>query len=281
MDIALMKFGAHVSAAGGVWNAPKNAGELGCEVLQMFSRPPQGGKPPLITDEVAKRFKRAMREYRIERAYVHAPYFVNLASGEARIRKNSISVIRDELERGSKLGCRAVMFHPGSAKDVGQEKGIKLVVDGLNRILDGYDGSCQLLVEISAGAGMVMGDTFEEIAEFIGRSERENDIGVCFDTQHAFASGYDLRSKEAIKATFAAFDRIVGLERLVASHCNDSVTELGSHKDRHEHLGKGRIGLTGFREIVRHKPIRSIDLLLETPWDELIRDDLAQLKKFR
>ena len=276
-----MKFGAHVSSAGGVWNAPRNAGELGCEVLQMFSRPPQGGKPAPITKDVAEKFQAAMREHKIERAYIHAPYFINLASKEKRILNNSASVIRGELERGSLLGCRAVMFHPGSARDVGQEKGIAMVIDGLNKILDGYDGSCQLLIEISAGAGMVMGDSFEEIAAFLNGAERGGEIGVCFDTQHAFASGYDLRTQKAVRETFDEFDEIVGLENLVALHCNDSMTELGSHKDRHEHLGKGRIGINGFKAIVAYKPLQRLDLLIETPMDGDRKRDMSRLKVIR
>ena len=276
-----MKFGAHVSAAGGLWNAPINAGKLGCEVLQMFSRPPQGGKPSPITDEVAAKFKAEMKANEIERAYIHTPYFINLASKESRIVGNSIAVIREELERGSLLGCRAVMFHPGSAKDVGEEKGIAMVIDGLNQILTGYRGSCQLLIEISAGAGAVMGDTFEEIAAFIGGAKRGSDIGVCFDTQHAFASGYDLRTDDAVGATFKRFDALIGLDKLVASHCNDSKVELNGHKDRHEHLGKGHIGLDGFRAIVANSGLKHLDLILETPMDDGVEADLSFLKSAR
>jgi deoxyribonuclease-4 len=276
-----MKFGAHVSAAAGLWNAPKNAAAIGCEVLQMFSRPPQGGKPSPITDEVAQKFKSAMKEFGIERAYIHTPYFINLASKEKRIVEGSISVIRDELERGSALGCHAVMFHPGSAKDVGQAKGVSMVIEGLNRIVDGYKGRCQLLIEISAGAGAIMGDSFEEIAAFLNGADRGKDIGVCFDTQHAFASGYDLRTKETVTQTFDLFDKLIGLKKLVASHCNDSKVELGGHKDRHEHLGKGYIGLEGFRSIVNHPKLQHLDLILETPIDDGVQEDLRKLKKYR
>ncbi len=276
-----MKFGAHVSAAGGLWNAPINAGAIGCEVLQMFSRPPQGGKPSPITEESAEQFKGEMKKNKIERAYIHTPYFINLASEKKSTVGGSIAVIREELERGTKLGCHAVMFHPGSAKDVGEEQGIKMVIDGLNRVMDGYEGSCQLLIEISAGAGMVMGDTFEEIAAFIDGAERGSEIGVCFDTQHAFASGYDLRTKEAVDATFKKFDKLIGLKKMVASHCNDSMVDFEAHKDRHEHLGKGKIGLKGFEAIVKHPKLKHLDLLLETPWDGGVEKDLAYLKTFR
>ncbi|TAK04165.1 deoxyribonuclease IV [Patescibacteria group bacterium] len=276
-----MKFGAHVSAAGGLWNGPKNAAELGCEVFQMFSRPPQGGKPAPITPEVSAKFQDAMKEHGQKAAYIHAPYFINLASSEPRIRHSSVGIIRDELERGSALGCRAVMFHPGSAKDVGQEKGLEMVIEGIDRVMDRYEGDCQLLIEISAGAGMVMGDTFEEIAAFLDGARRGKEIGVCFDTQHAFASGYDLRTAKAVRHTFDQFDELVGLDRLVMSHCNDSLVDFEAHKDRHEHLGKGKIGLKGFQAIVSHPKIQHLDLILETPWDDGVGEDLRLLKGFR
>lgn len=276
-----MKFGAHVSAAGGLFNAPVNGGALGCEVIQIFSRPPQSWAVKPISDEDAAKYRAAAKENKIEATYIHAPYLINLASSTPRTRHGSVTMLRQELERGTQIGAKAMMFHPGSAKDVGEKEGVKMVIEGLNRITDGYDGSCQLLIEISAGAGAVMGDTFEEIAAFIEGAERGKEIGVCFDTQHAFASGYDLRTKEDVDATFKKFDKLIGLKKLVASHCNDSKIELGGHKDRHEHLGDGFIGLPGFKAIVAHPKLQHIDLILETPIDDGVKKDLAFLKKFR
>lgn len=276
-----MRFGAHVSAAGGLWKAGPNGKALGCEVIQIFSRSPQTFAAKPISDEDAAKFRASMKENGIEDVYVHAPYIINLASGKQATRFGSVKILRDELERGTQLGCKAIMFHPGPAKDVGQEKGVELVVDGINRIMDGYKGSCQFLIEISAGAGEVMGDTFEEIAAFIDGAERGKEVGVCFDTQHAFASGYDLRTKKAVDATFVQFDKVIGLKKLVASHCNDSMVEFNGHKDRHQHLGEGEIGLDGFKAIVSHPKLQHIDLLLETPMDEGVAKDLAYLKKFR
>lgn len=270
-----------MSAAGSLANAPLNGAKLGCEIIQIFSRPPQswGAKP--ISQKEADGFKAAMRQNSIEACYIHAPYLINLASANNRTRHGSITMLKQELERGSQIGARAMMFHPGSAKDVGQEKGVDMVIEGLNRILDGYEGTCQLLVEISAGAGAVMGDTFEEIAAFMDGAERGNEVGVCFDTQHAFASGYDLRTKANVEAVFKAFDKTIGLNKLIASHCNDSKVEFNSHKDRHEHLGKGFMGLESFRAIAGSPKLKHLDLILETPWDELLQNDLDLLKKFR
>lgn len=281
-----MRFGAHVSAAGGLWNAGKNGGELGCEVIQIFSRSPQGGKPKDITTEDAAKFQAAMKEYGIQDVYIHAPYFINLASGKPATRHGSIAVLRQELERGTQLGCKAMMFHPGSAKEVGSEEGVKKVIDGLNRIMDGYTGTCQLLIEISAGAGEVMGDTFDEIAVFLAGAERGKEIGVCFDTQHAFASGYDLRTPEDVNTTFELFDKLIGLDRMPVSHCNDSKVEFGGRKDRHEHLGHGHIGMEAFKAIVKHPKLQHMDLILETPFDKeggegSRAEDFEALRSFR
>lgn len=282
-----MRFGAHVSAAGGLWKAGIYGKELGCEVIQIFSRPPQAFSAKPITDEDAEKFKASMKEHGIEDVYIHAPYLINLASAKNTTYHGSIKMIRDELERGSKIGAKAIMFHPGSAKEVGRKAGIEMVSKALTKILDGYEGSCQLLIEISAGAGEVMGDSFEEIAAFIDGAERGDEIGVCFDTQHAFASGYDLRTAKDVEKTFKLFDKTIGLKKLVASHCNDSKVEFGAHKDRHEHLGKGFMGAESFEAIVKSKLLKHVDLILETPYEGGGGDDpnriadMKLLKKFR
>ena len=275
-----------MSAAGGLWKAGPAGKELGCEIIQIFSRSPQMFQAKPITGEDAAKFQSSMKENNIEDVYIHAPYIINLASAKNTTRFGSVKILREELERGTQIGAKAIMFHPGSAKDVGREAGIDMVVKGLDRIMDGYEGSCKLLIEISAGAGEVMGDQFEEIAEFIDKAERGKEIGVCFDTQHAFASGYDLRTKEDVDATFKAFDKTIGLKKLVASHCNDSKVEFDAHKDRHQHLGHGFIGVDAFKYIVEHPKLQHIDLILETPFNGeeekgSREEDIALLKKYR
>ncbi|MDP3793432.1 MAG: deoxyribonuclease IV [Candidatus Uhrbacteria bacterium] len=275
-----MLFGAHVSIAGGIQNAPLNAAKIGCEVFQMFSRSPQGGLAPKITPLMIEEFQKNCEAHQLKEWVIHAPYYINFASAEERIRASSIRIVREELERGSLINAKYVMFHPGSAKDMGETQAVKLVVDGIKKIFDGYQGSTQLLVEISAGAGMVIGDTFEDVAEIIEGVDHP-ELGVCFDTQHAFGSGYDLRTKEAVNATFNQFDKIIGLNKLKMSHCNDSKVELGGHKDRHEHLGKGFIGLAGFRVMVNHPKLKNrINFYLETDPDG-VAEDLKKLKKMR
>lgn len=275
-----MKFGAHVSIAGGIQNAPLNAAKIGCEVFQMFSRSPQGGPAPALTPTIIDVFRSNCEEHHLSQWVIHSPYYINFASGEERIRKSSIRVIREELERGSLIGASYVMFHPGSARDVGEAEAMKHCVEGIKKVFDGYDGATKLLIEMSAGAGMVIGDTFEELAELLTKIDHP-ELGICFDTAHAFASGYDLRTTKAVKETFEKFDTLIGLSRLKMSHCNDSKIELGGHKDRHEHLGEGFIGMKGFEALVSYKKfIADFSFILETEPDG-VEKDLKMLKKLR
>lgn len=274
-----MLFGAHVSTSGGIQNAPLTAAALGCEVFQCFSRSPQGGPAPIWTDEQLEAFFTNVRAGNIQEWVLHAPYYINFASELPRTRGNSIRIIREELERGTLLDAKYVMFHPGSAKGVGREQGIMHVVEGMKKLLDGYAGTTKLLVEISAGAGEVIGDTFEEVGEILRRVNHP-DVGICFDTAHAFASGYDLRTKEAVTDTFTKFDQVIGLSRLKMSHCNDSKVDLGARKDRHEHLGSGCIGRTGFEALIPHPLLAHLNWYLETE-PEGVAQDLALLKEIR
>lgn len=274
-----MKFGAHVSAAGGLINAPLRASALGLECFQFFSRSPQGGRVSRIGRVEALEFLRACDKADMGEYYIHAPYVINLAAAGSRIRLNSIEILRTELERGTALKATAMMAHVGSARGVGEKQGVKLVIEGIREILDGYKGTTKFLVEISAGAGMVIGDTFEEIRAILDGVGREN-VGVCFDTAHAFASGYDLRSAEAVEKTMKTFDEVIGLPRLLVSHCNDSRVGLGERRDRHEHIGKGRIGLDGFEAIVTSAYFREVNLILETS-SEGIENDIRILKRLR
>lgn len=274
-----MYFGCHVSVAGGIEKAPAHASALGCEVFQFFSRSPQGGPAPKLTDEAVAAFLARCTESSMQEWVIHAPYYINFASGLARTRGNSIRIIREELERASLLQARYVMFHPGSAKDVGHEEGLKLTIEGVKQVLNGYDGTAQLLIEISAGAGMVIGASFEDVATLIDGIGHP-DLGVCFDTAHAFASGYDLRTEDAVKATLASFDEAIGLSRLKMSHCNDSKVALGERKDRHEHLGQGHIGVEGFRALMHHPVFSKLNFYLETDHDA-VAQDLALLKTLR
>jgi len=283
-----MLFGSHVSIAGGMINAPDNAHAVGCECFQIFSRSPRGGKPPEITDEVRREFLGRCATYKFKDWYIHTPYYINFASAKKPIRWGSISVVREELERGSKIKAKVVMTHLGSAKDYGREKSVEKVIRAVHHVLEGYAGSTLFLLEQSAGAGDIIGGTLEELAyilkgaEKIDKKYREK-LGICLDTCHAFAMGYDISSKMHVEKFIKLFDKTIGLDRLKLIHANDSMFGLGEHRDRHTHIGEGKIGFKGFEALVRHKALKDINMILETPKDSPQDDpkNLRILKGFR
>jgi deoxyribonuclease IV len=279
-----MQIGTHVSIAGGLFNAPGNAAKVKAECFQIFSRSPHGGPVKPITKDVIKQFQAEMDKYGYKNFYIHAPYFINFASVKGNIYYGSISVIREELERGSLIGCKALMTHLGSFGELTDEEGIEREVKAIAKVMEGYKGSTQLLLEISAGSGRVVGDTFEEIAAILDDKRLKNfNVGVCFDSCHAFASCYDLRDKKGVDDTLKKFDKIIGLDRLVVMHANDSKSEFGGKLDRHEHIGKGKIGLEGFRAMAKHKTLGKLDWILETPKDDPTWDpmNIKMLQKIR
>jgi deoxyribonuclease IV len=279
-----MRIGTHVSIAKGIWNAPGNAAKVGAEVFQIFSRSPHGGPVNPITPEIQEKFQEEMSKHGFDTFYIHAPYFINFSSVKSNIYYGSISVIRQELERGSLLGCKALMTHLGSFGELSDEEGIEKQVKAIEKIMDGYEGSTQLLLEISAGAGRVVGDTFEEIAWILDDKRlKKYDIGVCFDSCHAFQSCYDLRTKKDVDEVMKRFDKLIGFERLVVMHANDSKAEFGKKLDRHENIGEGKIGLDGFKAMLSHKVLGKKDWILETPKDDPKDDprNIALIKKLR
>lgn len=276
-----MYFGAHVSIAGGLPNAPLNAAQIGCEVFQMFTRSPRGGWVAPLDETIAKEFKENCKKSNQKEWVIHAPYFIHFASANPRIKHGSIAVIREELERGTMLGAAYLMTHLGSYKDLGPEKGFKALIDGIAQSLKGYKGSTQLLIEISAGASNSIGSTFAEIGKIIHHPKlKKYNVGVCYDTQHGFAAGYDFRTPAAAKAALDKFDKEVGLENFKMSHCNDSKTDFNSHVDRHDHIGDGKIGLAGFKSLLGDKRLAKVNFILETEPDKVTKD-LEILKKIR
>ena len=308
--------GCHVSAAGGVWNAPKNAALLECETFQIFTRPPMGGPAPKIDQEAIEKFKEEMEKYKFTDFVVHCPYIVNFGSAKKTTFKASISIVSEELKRANSLGAKLVMTHLGSFKDLGQEKGMKQAQKGFVEVLEKYEKAAknpetEFLLEISAGSGEVIGDTFEELAELMEPLKKFKTFGgICFDTQHAFSSGYDIRTPASVKDTFTKFNKIIGLKWLKMSHINDSKIDLGGKKDMHEHIGEGKIGEKGFGVLLEffstltHGSVRntlsvpqkrdisplkgeknnvafgSFPLILETEHDK-VKTDIEILKKLR
>jgi deoxyribonuclease-4 len=274
-----MKFGAHVSIAGGIERAPERAHEVGCECFQMFTRSPRGGNPPRLDRKTVESFLTACSRYALADYYIHTPYYINLASEDKNIRSSSIAIINEELRRGHLIGATYVMTHMGSAKEMGSQKAIRRVVEGLDIVLEKSNYKTKLLLENSAGQGMTIGKTFGELYEIlqkVGNAE----LGICLDTAHLLAAGYDIRTKKALNKVIREFSSMIGLDRLKLLHGNDSKVRLGGKKDRHEHIGEGFIGLTGFRNIVNNPDLQGIDLIVETPI-ERIEDDIRNLNKLR
>lgn len=277
----MAKIGAHVSAAGGVMNAPLNAHQEELETFQMFTRSPQTFQCPPLPDEYVQKFLDNCATYKFKQYYIHAPYLVNLASSNNRTRHGSINILKQELERGSKLKARGVMFHVGSASSQpSREAAMAAAIKSLNTILDGYTGSCTLLLENAAGSGSVLGCTFEELAELIAGIKNQTKVGICLDTQHAFASGYDLRTKTGVDSLVKSIDKNIGLARLQVVQVNDSKVECNSKKDRHEHIKVGLIGKTGFSYVLNHPKLKTLDFILETPFEGRA-DDVKTLKQIR
>ncbi len=275
------KIGAHVSIAKGIIMAPQRAHDLGCETFQCFTRSPQGGPAPLLAQREITNFKLQMTNFGIETFYIHTPYYINFASLEPRIRHGSIRVVKEELERGSVLGARYAMSHLGSHKGQTVEEGIAKVTNSVEQILDGYKGTTELLLEIAVGMGNIIGDTFEEAAQILNQVKNLAGFGgICFDTCHAFASGYDFRTPEKALAMLKDFDKKIGLEYLKLSHINDSMVDLGGKRDRHEHIGDGFIGIDGLTSLLKTGPFQKIDWLLETE-DSKREEDIKILKQIR
>jgi len=272
-----MRIGCHISIAGGIQNAPKRAADLGCEAMQIFSRSPQGGKSPELTPEVIKDFESRAARYAIRDFYVHCPYYINLASANNRVRYGSARAVRDELERASLIGAKYVVVHLGSAKDLGEKEAIKQVVKMLQKTLDGYNGNAKLLPENTAGAGKLIGDNFKELAEIIKLTNNKNVAGICMDTQHSFASGYDWTDFEN---TFDKIKSEIDIRLIKLIHANDSLVDCESHKDRHANIGQGKIGLKPFEKIVKFAVKNDVDMICETKHPG-VKKDIEILKKMR
>jgi len=272
-----MNIGYHISIAGGIQNAPQRAADLGCETMQIFTRSPQGGKSKELTPKIIKNFKSQVAIYKLQATHVHCPYYINLASANNRIRYGSIKAIRDELERASLIGAKYVVVHLGSAKDLGEKEALKQVVRMLQKTLEDYDGNAKLLPENTAGAGKIIGDSFSELAKIIKLVNNKNIAGICLDTQHSFASGYNWTDFEK---TFKKIKSEIDIDLIKLIHANDSLTDCGSRKDRHAHIGKGKIGLKPFEKIVKFATQNNIDMICETKYLG-VEKDIEILKKMR
>ncbi len=259
------QIGAHVSAAGGLWTAFDRAKEIGAECVQIFGSTPRSWSVKLPSAEEARTFKEAAKRSGVHPVYLHAPYLINLGSGEKRLFGASQTSLKGHLKIAEMLGAKGVIFHIGSAKGSTKEKAIPQIAASLKEILKEVPGKSLLILENAAGGGDKIGATPEEIADILKRvgSARTK---VCFDTAHAFEAGMIHEYTPAgIAKLCGEWDKTIGLERIVVLHANDSKTVYNSHNDRHENIGEGYIGLAGFKALAKEQRLWNKDWILEVP----------------
>jgi deoxyribonuclease-4 len=274
-----MRLGLHLSIQGSIDRVIDRAVERGCNTLQMFSRNPRGWESKKLIQHVVESFRNKLNESGIWPVFIHTPYLLNLASPKDEVYVKSVNALKDELHRASQLGVPFIVTHLGSHLGYGKMEGFKRIIKAVNNSLTSVETDVILLLENTAGTKNSMGSSFEDIAHILFKIKTVERIGVCFDTSHAFAAGYDLVSQGAVRYTLQRFDEAVGLEALRFVHLNDSKGALGSRVDRHEHIGMGMIGEQGFRNILQSRLVR-LPLILETPVDER-RNDTGNLEKAR
>jgi len=274
--------GAHMSIAGGVNMAIGRARSIGCTAMQIFVKNNmQWFSRPLTRDEI-RTFLEHQQRSELLSIFAHANYLINLAATNGQFHANSIRSLSEELVRADQLELPFLVLHPGAHLGAGEEAGLEKVVESIDCVFSGLPKiKTRIALETTAGQGSCLGNEFEHLAYIISRVCEPERLCVCLDTAHVFASGYDIGTEASVRKTFREFGRVVGLDRLVGIHLNDSKTACGSRVDRHEHIGRGRIGLPAFRFIMGERRFRKIPKVLETPKGKDLREDVINLKTLR
>jgi len=274
-----MQIGCHVSIAGSIDKAVDNAVKRECSAFQIFTRNPRGWHAKDLTKEDISNFKSKLKASKIDRlaTCTHMPYLPNLASPKDEGFQKSVKILGDEIKRCAQLGIPYLVTHLGSHLGTGDEAGIKRLVEGLTQAIHPkYD--VMILLENTAGQKNSVGSEFKQLGEIFNQLKPAKKFGICFDTCHAFVSGYDMRTEEKVKETFEEFDKHVGIENLKILHLNDARGEIGCNLDRHYHLGLGGIGEKGIAAVVKFANKKKIPIILETPIDD-DRDDFENIRK--
>ncbi|MBI4377867.1 MAG: deoxyribonuclease IV [Nitrospinae bacterium] len=277
-----MLLGAHMSIEGGIENAPLRGKKAGCDVIQIFTKNNNRWRSKPLTDNDVIKFKKNAADTGVIPAASHTAYLINLASPDPQVYSQSLDAFYDEMMRAERLDLPDLIFHPGAHIGSGEDAGIKKIADSLNISLGKGDSlKLMLLLETTAGQGTNLGHRFEHISKIIEMVTKKEKIGVCLDTCHIFAAGYDISNEYSYKKTFHEFDKIIGIHKLKVFHINDSKKGLGSRVDRHEHIGKGKIGLTAFRLLLNDPRFKDIPMILETPKGKTMREDKKNLSVLR
>jgi deoxyribonuclease-4 len=271
-----------MSISGGVHTAHERGMRIGCTTIQLFTKNNTQWRSKPLSREDIERYKQLERESSIQPVVAHSSYLINLCAKDRQTLKKSREAFRDELSRCGVLRVPYFIFHPGAHVGQGEEAGIKLIAESLNVLHDETRGyRVKTVLETTAGQGTALGYRFEHLRKIIDLVERKERLGVCVDTCHVFAAGYDVSSERGYEKTFEEFDSIIGLKRLVVFHVNDSKRELGSRVDRHEHIGKGRIGTIAFRLLMNDPRFVNIPKILETPKAEDMHEDVMNMRRLR
>lgn len=275
-----MKFGAHVSIAGGVFNAPQNGEESTCDVVQIFTKNQMQWKVKALGEEDAEKLKAEEQRTGVKVVCVHASYLINLGGFDAQKLQMSRENFIIEMQRAETLGIPYLVVHPGSHMGKGEDKGLQRIAESLNFVLEACpDFKVKILLETTAGQGDHLGYRFEHLAAIKSLVENKEKIGVCVDTCHIFAAGYELRTQTGYAETRKQLSEIIGLEDVGIIHSNDSLKAFGSRRDRHAHIGDGEIGLDGFAHFVNDPVWQDIPMIIETPGGA--KKDLENLAKLR
>lgn len=274
--------GAHISVSGGVSNALEIGAKLRCDAIQIFVKSNVQWKSAPLTAKEQERFLEIKKKSPIRICFAHACYLNNLATQNCSIFDKSIECLTEEFDRCRRLGLSYLILHPGSHRGAGMDNGINRVVEGIDTVLKSFQTTdIKILLETTAGQGDYLGGRFEHLAEIIERSRYTKRLGICLDTCHVFAAGYDMHNKRSYNNVIKEFDSIIGLERLMVIHLNDSKGKYGSHTDRHTHIGKGEIGLDTFRLILNDRRLEHLPMIIETPKEDDIRNDRRNLRILR
>ena len=274
--------GAHMSIAGGVGNALLLGKRVECEAIQIFTKSSrQWASKPYPKEEI-EQFRENQKATGIAKVIAHDSYLLNLGSPDDGLRQRSILAFIDEMERCEVLGIGNLVAHPGSHVGAGEDQGIKTIARSLDEVHAACpDYNVKITLEITAGQGSNLGYRFEQIARMFDATRKNERLRVCFDTEHAFAAGYDIRTEEGYERTFSEFDDAIGIERLAAFHLNDSKKEFNSRVDRHEHIGKGHIGIEAFRLLINDRRFWGLPMCLETPKGPELAEDRENLTLLR
>ena len=274
-----MKLGLHVSISGAIDKAVDRAVERGCNTFQIFTRNPRGWRSKELIPEDTKVFIEKVNQHKISPVFGHMPYLPNLASPKEEVYEKSVESLISELNRCERLEIPYLVTHLGSHLGAGKEEGFRRIINAINVAFTKATGNVMLLLENTAGTRNSTGGSFEDVRYIIDHVDVRERLGICFDTCHGFAAGYDLRTMEAVEDTVKELDEIIGFERVKLVHLNGSKGDLGSRIDRHEHIGMGKIGEKGFKNTLKSQ-FGQCPLILETPIDNL-RSDIQNLEKVR